>query len=119
MLVLPFDLRFMVEEPGYALLVTILSPIVTIILMGPFLRFPAFKWLSGVLAGTAAIQFFPGVALSVILFFSGVGGVKILFSWLVMLLGVFSFVLVNHHQLCVVFNEYNHKVTKSSLEKRH
>ncbi|XYQ53892.1 hypothetical protein ACS91J_19140 [Pectobacterium carotovorum] len=109
MLTLPINFLFLMQEPGYALLITILSPLATIIIVGPFLHSPTFKWLSGVLAGTAAIVFFPGFALSIILFFSGVSGVKILFCWLALLLGVLSFVLLNHRQLSVVVSEYNRK----------
>ncbi|AXW86777.1 hypothetical protein AU509_17090 [Lonsdalea britannica] len=54
-------------------------------------------------------MFFPGFALSIILFFIGVSGVKILFCWLALLLGVLSFVLLNHRQLSVVVSEYNRK----------
>ncbi|MCW2474229.1 MULTISPECIES: hypothetical protein [unclassified Symbiopectobacterium] len=118
MLALPFDLRFLMQEPGYALLITILSPLATILILAPFFYSPTVKWLSGVLAGTAAIVFFPGFALSFILLFSGVGGVKILFCWLALLVGVLSFVLLNHRQLSVVVGEYNRKVTKGVVEKK-
>ncbi len=118
MLALPFDLMFMVKEPGYALLIAIASPLVALLMLAPFIYSPTFKWLSSVLAGTAAIQFFPGMALSVTLFFCGVGGVKILFCWLALLLGVLSFVLLNYHLLSVVVSEYNRKVTKPVQGKK-
>ncbi|MBE5203347.1 hypothetical protein IG612_12150 [Pectobacterium sp. FL60-S17] len=109
MLTLPFNFLFLVQEPGYALLIAFLGPLAIIIILGPFLHSPTFKWLSGVLAGTAAIVFFPGFALSIILLFCGVSGVKILFCWLALLLGVLSFVLLNHRRLSVVVSEYNRK----------
>ncbi|EAW0681932.1 hypothetical protein ACK2DA_000858 [Salmonella enterica] len=108
MLALPFDLVFIANEPGYALLIAIVSPLATLIILGPFLYVPGLKWLCGVLAGTAAILFFPGLAMSVVLFFCGVSGVKILLCWLALLLGVLSFVLLNHRQLRVIVSEYNH-----------
>ncbi|QPN37871.1 hypothetical protein I5080_02750 [Salmonella enterica] len=58
MLALPFDLVFIANEPGYALLIAIVSPLATLIILGPFLYVPGLKWLCGVLAGTAAILFF-------------------------------------------------------------
>lgn len=118
MLVLPFDFLFLMQEPGYVLLITILSPLATIFIFAPFLSWPTVKWLSGVLVGTAAIVFFPGVGLSFILLFSGVGGVKILFCWLALLLGVLSFVLLNHRQLSVVVGEYNREVTTGVEAKK-
>ncbi|EDN7240664.1 hypothetical protein ACO0LQ_001237 [Salmonella enterica] len=109
MLALPFDLVFLANEPGYALLIVIVSPLAALIILGPFLNVPGVKWISGVLAGTAAILFFPGFAMSLILFFCGISGVKILFCWLALLLGILSFVLLNHRQLRVIVSEYNRK----------
>lgn len=74
MLALPFDLVFIANEPGYALLITIVSPLATLIILGPFLYVPGLKWLCGVVAGTVAILFFPGLAMSLVLFFAVLAG---------------------------------------------
>lgn len=119
MLALPFDLMFVAKEPGYAVLIAAFGPVVALFFFGSFLSISSLRWLSAVCAATAAITWFPGFGMSVIMLFSGIGGVKIFLCWMVMLLGVLSFVLFNHRYLAVIFREYNvaDKPRKATAQK--
>lgn len=107
MLALPFDFMFMAKEPGYAVLIAAFGPIPALLFFGTFLRISFLQWLSAVCAATIAITWFPGFGMSVIMLFSGIGGVKIFLCWLVMLTGILSFVVFNHRHLAVIYHEYN------------
>lgn len=119
MLELPFDLSLFVREPGYAVAVAYIAPVVGILIFGGLLRVPSLEYIARVFAGACALCWPFGFSLATLLILSNVGGLHILLSWLTIVLGSFSFVLFNHRRLAMIIAEYTGPDGKKSSRALH
>lgn len=106
MLELPFDLSLFARQPGYAVGVAYVIPVVALLFFGGLLRIPPLKYIAQVCAGAFALCWPFGFSLATIMILVDIGGLHILLSWLILLLGSFSFVLFNHRRLAMITEEY-------------
>lgn len=115
------DLSLFAQQPGYAVGVAYIAPIVALMFFGGLLRIPSLKHIAQLCAGAFALCWPFGFSLATIMILSGVSGLHILLSWLTLLLGSFSFVLFNQRWLAMIIHEYTQperKKTPRSLRGR-
>ncbi|WP_044177943.1 hypothetical protein [Phytobacter massiliensis] len=106
MLVLRFDLVFIQNEPLIAGLLIAFGPLVAMLFFGGVLHIPYIKWIAGVCAGSLALTWCPGFVMGVIMVLCNIDAVKILLCWIIIFIGVMSFVITNHRELAEIFRDY-------------
>ncbi|SFD31773.1 hypothetical protein [Pragia fontium] len=103
MLALPFELfgfsQYIENEPAMMAFVASFGVLLAAFMIGLFMRLPLVKPIFATISGGLALGLFPGFGLSMILVFSGISGIHILLSWLIVILTSISFVAFNYRRL--------------------
>ncbi|MFV0549911.1 MAG: hypothetical protein ACK5M5_14525 [Limnobaculum xujianqingii] len=103
MLELPFELfgftQFIENEPAMMAFVASFGVLIAAFIIALFIRLPLLKTFFGIIAGGLALALFPGFIVCMIFAFSGIAGMHIFFSWVVIVIACTVFVLFNHQRL--------------------
>ncbi|MBK5074700.1 hypothetical protein I2492_16755 [Budviciaceae bacterium CWB-B4] len=103
MLELPFELfgftQFIENEPAMMAFVASFGVLIAAFIIALFIRLPLLKNFFGIIAGGLALALFPGFIVCMIFAFSGIAGMHIFFSWVVIVIACTVFVLFNHQRL--------------------
>ncbi|QBH98594.1 hypothetical protein EKN56_20695 [Limnobaculum zhutongyuii] len=103
MMELPFELfgftRFIENEPAMMAFVASFGVLIAAFIIALFIRLPLLKTFFGIIAGGLALALFPGFIVCMIFAFSGIAGMHIFFSWVVIVIACTVFVMFNHQRL--------------------
>ncbi|WP_140920605.1 hypothetical protein [Limnobaculum xujianqingii] len=103
MMKLPFELfgftQFIENEPAMMAFVASFGVLIAAFIIALFIRLPLLKTFFGIIAGGLALALFPGFVVCMAFAFSGIAGMHIFFSWVVIVIACTVFVLFNHQRL--------------------
>lgn len=121
MLELPFELfgftQFIENEPAMMAFVASFGVLIAAFIIALFIRLPLLKTFFGIIAGGLALALFPGFIVCMIFAFSGIAGMHIFFSWVVIVIACTVFVLFNHQRLISMIGDLT--PAKDNNAKKH
>ena len=109
MMELPFELfgftRFIENEPAMMAFVASFGVLIAAFIIALFIRLPLLNTIFGIIAGGLALALFPGFAVCMIFAFSGIAGMHIFFSWVVIVIACILFMLLNYQRVTVTLSD--------------
>ncbi|QBH98595.1 hypothetical protein EKN56_20700 [Limnobaculum zhutongyuii] len=109
MMELPFELfgftRLIENEPARMAFVASFGVLITACIFALLSRLPLLNTIFGIIAGGLALALFPGFAVCMIFAFSGIAGMHIFFSWVVIVIACILFMLLNYQRVTVTLSD--------------
>ncbi|WP_140920604.1 hypothetical protein [Limnobaculum xujianqingii] len=109
MLELPFELfgltQIIENEPARMAFVASFGVLIAAFIITLFSRLPLLKTFFGIIAGGLALALFPGFVVCMAFAFSGIAGMHIFFSWVMIVIACILFMLLNYQRVTVTLSD--------------